>query len=259
LGSPGTAAAPLRIAPTEPSETWFSRPSDPRQAAALHNVAEHLNHHLNNALAVVIGNLELLRGRADQTTATIMDDVASQSWWASSVVRRFQKACYRERLPHHQPVCLSEVYDEALMLLGPRLGDRQVRAEGLTGLQVTGIHADLVEVLVALLENAAQATEAGGRITITAEAAGAWVSLVVRDDGEGMSSEVRHQAATLFFTTRGPRAAGLGLSLVDGVVARHGGWWKLDSHPGEGCRVELHLPAWRAVAAPHFPRPWSHG
>jgi signal transduction histidine kinase len=69
------------------------------------------------------------------------------------------------------------------------------------------------------------------------------VRVVVEDDGPGMPPEVAAHAFEPFFTTRPGVGIGLGLPIVQGIVARHRGSVSLDSRPGDGTRVVVTLPA----------------
>ncbi|MCC7492110.1 MAG: HAMP domain-containing histidine kinase [Fimbriimonadaceae bacterium] len=233
---------------------------------ALRPVAEHLNHHLNNALAVVIGNLEFLREQVQQQPdRQHLDDVIERSWQASNLIRRFQKACFRDGLVRREAVDLAQVATRAMARLGLAAGSPAVSCEGLAGVCVSGLEGDLTEVLVALLENALAAAP-HTPVQVRAEHRGPRVVLTVRDHGPGLDPETTHHAGQLFYTTRGPQAVGLGLALVDGVVTRHGGWWQIESPPEGGCLVRLDLPAWTAPVAalppsqrygvPPQPAPW---
>ncbi|NWG76707.1 MAG: ATP-binding protein, partial [Rubrivivax sp.] len=123
--------------------------------------------------------------------------------------------------------------------------DRVHLGDSLRGLTVRALIDDVVSMVALLIENAIEATAAGGRVDLAARLDGDWVELKVRDDGEGMTAEVAARASEPFFTARGPRHAGIGLSAVDGMVERHGGTWWIDSAPGAGCCVTVRLPAWR--------------
>src|SRR4051794_41886771 len=67
------------------------------------------------------------------------------------------------------------------------------------------------------------------------------VSLSGRDTGVGIPEAVRHRLFEPFFTTKGERGNGLGLSVVYGVVQRHGGGNRGDSDVGRGSTVTVPL------------------
>ena len=97
-----------------------------------------------------------------------------------------------------------------------------------------------------LLFNAIDAMQQSGTIRITTWGADDWAHCSVADTGVGMSDEVRAHAIEPFFTTKGPRGTGLGLSVSHSVMQRHGGELSLRPNEGGGTVVTLRLP--RAVA-----------
>jgi signal transduction histidine kinase len=100
-----------------------------------------------------------------------------------------------------------------------------------------------------LLENATFAVKAAGRpgsVSVTTTPRGDRVVLSVADTGVGMDAAVLSRAADPFFTTRAPGPhVGMGLTIAQAVVRRHGGELTLASQPGVGTTVEVSLPAWR--------------
>jgi len=69
------------------------------------------------------------------------------------------------------------------------------------------------------------------------------VRLTVEDNGCGMSPEVLRRLFEPFFTTKPPgKGTGLGLAVVHGIVAAHGGAARIVSSPGEGTRMEIEFP-----------------
>jgi CheY-like chemotaxis protein len=64
----------------------------------------------------------------------------------------------------------------------------------------------------------------------------------VGDTGAGMSAETRQRALEPFFTTRGPKGVGLGLSVSLGIVQRHRGEMDIESTEGHGTVVTLRIP-----------------
>jgi two-component system NtrC family sensor kinase len=73
------------------------------------------------------------------------------------------------------------------------------------------------------------------------------VELAVRDDGRGISAEDRARLFEPFFSTKGTRGTGLGLSVSWGLVEEHGGWIDVESAPGKGSCFSVRLPVGAAV------------
>jgi two-component system sensor histidine kinase FlrB len=106
---------------------------------------------------------------------------------------------------------------------------------------VTGNRKALAGAVTNLLENALQAVDAGGRVTLSATQRGELLALSVRDDGRGMAREVVERLFEPFFTTRSD-GTGLGLAIARGVARAHGGGIEVHSEPGVGTEFTITLP-----------------
>ena len=106
------------------------------------------------------------------------------------------------------------------------------------------IAAQLNQVFMNLLVNAAQAIEGQGVITLSTgvDSAGVWIEIA--DNGKGMTTEVQQRIFEPFFTTKPVgKGTGLGLSISwDIVVKKHGGSLTVNSAPGAGTRFRIGLP-----------------
>ena len=103
--------------------------------------------------------------------------------------------------------------------------------------------AQLLQVFVNLLNNAAEAIEGPGTIRLTTRVAGSSVQVQVADSGCGIPEENLGRLFTPFFTTKGPgRGTGLGLSIVYGIIKMHRGQITVQSREGEGTTFTVLLP-----------------
>ena len=81
--------------------------------------------------------------------------------------------------------------------------------------------------------------------------AGDYVLIKVKDNGSGMSAEVRERLFEPFFTTKAHgKGTGLGLAMALGIVEQFGGWIEFDSEPGKGTEFRVFLPRCKAVPVP---------
>jgi CheY-like chemotaxis protein len=110
--------------------------------------------------------------------------------------------------------------------------------------------APLREVVMNLVINAVDAMPEGGRISVRTWADDEWVHCAVADTGIGMSPEVRRRALEPFFTTKGLKSTGLGLSLNYGIIERLGGEMSIDSTEGVGTTVAFKLPVANRTTPP---------
>jgi signal transduction histidine kinase len=146
-------------------------------------------------------------------------------------------------------VALDAMVEETLFLLKhhQRFKGFAVDRELAAGLpSALGSREQLIQVLMALVLNAADAMEQGGTLTIrTGRVPGraGEVFLEVADTGPGIPREDQDRIFEPFFTTKPPgRGTGLGLSICYAIVAAHQGRIEVDSAPGRGARFRIHLP-----------------
>jgi signal transduction histidine kinase len=142
---------------------------------------------------------------------------------------------------------LARSVDDTLDLLRHRLTNVRVEKEIETGLRVRGFAGQIDQVFMNLITNAAQAIgtrERGGTIRVAVARAGDEVEISIADDGPGIPPEVIPRIFDPFFTTKDVgEGSGLGLSIVHGIIERHGGKIRVDSRVGEGTTFRITLPA----------------
>ncbi|MDD5298752.1 MAG: bacteriohemerythrin [Rhodocyclaceae bacterium] len=112
---------------------------------------------------------------------------------------------------------------------------------------VTCIPAQINQVILNILVNAAQAIESQGTIFLRTGARDGWAWFEIRDTGKGMAPDVKKRIFEPFFTTKPVgKGTGLGLSLSYGIVSKHGGRIEVDSEPGKGTTFRVWLPVERS-------------
>jgi signal transduction histidine kinase len=124
-----------------------------------------------------------------------------------------------------------------LTILGPRLKDVSLLTEYEKDLpRIQGRGGELNQVWTNLIDNAIDAVNGRGNITVRAYAQGARVVVEVDDDGPGIPREAQVHVFEPFYTTKDiGDGTGLGLAIVRRIVTDHGGEIFVRSEPGETC------------------------
>ncbi len=231
---------------------------------ALRRVAGGVAHAFSNSLTVVLGQADLGLGQESAgRSRTAFEQIRDAGQRSARLTRHLLWFTGRQ---HQNRGWLRT--SEWLRGLEPEL--RTLLAPGTSwSLDTSGsnalLHADpaqLRDVVLELVRNAAESMPAGGRLEITLAERnldaepdpdapddlppGRYQCVIVKDTGGGMTPETVAHVFEPFFTarTKDP-AAGLGLSVAHGVVRAHGGRIELDSTPGHGTTCRVLLPAAR--------------
>ena len=219
--------------------------------ADLGRVAAGLAHELRNPLASMSGCVELLRGGTSLSPqdARLMDIVLREAARLDQLVTRFLQFS-RPTPPRREQADLAEIVRETLEVFARDPAAARVQVVPALVPAPAWCDPDQVrQILWNLLLNAAQAVAgarsgdgAAGtvRVAISAEADGG-ASVLVEDDGPGMSAEEQAQLFTPFFTTKA-KGTGLGLATVQRIVDAHGGLVTVESEAGRGTRFVVRFP-----------------
>jgi signal transduction histidine kinase len=231
--------------------------------AALGAMAGGIAHDFNNALSIIMGFGELLlrdaeAGLSREKATMPLTTILTAAEDAAKIVHRLREF-YRpdETEELRLPVDLNKLIEQAIALTQPRwqtaatAGGRTITISAEPGEIpcIAGDAAELREVLTNLIFNAVDALPKGGAIKLGTHREGEAVVLKISDTGTGMSEEVRQRCLEPFFTTKGRRGTGLGLSMVFGIIQRHEGAIDIESEPGQGTTFALRLPVAKAENA----------
>lgn len=218
-------------------------------------------HDFNNLLGIIIGNLDLLRGRPnlDEDSAEILNDASEAALRGADLTRRLLAFARRQPLQPRRVDINTLVSGTAKLLhrtLGTTIEVRLSLAADLGAVLVDP--TQLATALTNLAVNARHAMPHGGQLVISTRnafldaayaaqhaevTAGSYVALEVTDTGAGMPPDILARAFEPFFTTKDVgMGTGLGLSMVFGFAKQSDGHVKIYSEVGHGTTVRLYLP-----------------
>jgi signal transduction histidine kinase len=255
---------------TREREAALAQVHEMQKVESLGQLTGGVAHDFNNLLMAVLGNLDLLHKHlANDPKARRLIDGAIQGAERGATLTKRMLAFARRQELKPETVDVPSLVHSMVEMLGRSLGPGvQIATDFEPDLPPTRVDPNQLELaLLNLALNARDAMPLGGQLTISAHrervavgdvpglAPGDYVCIAERDTGNGMDEQTLKRATEPFFTTKGTgRGTGLGLSMVDGLVAQSGGAMRIASQPGLGATVELWLPISEAGEATR-PRP----
>lgn len=218
---------------------------DQAKLAALGEMSGAVAHGIRNPLASIRSSAELMLDGPAEAARGAAQDIVAQSDRLEDWVR--------ELLSYTQPLDATA----AVVPLGPLvrrcLDDfaREFERRHIDACQhmqadlpaVRGDAMLLEQVMRTLMSNAVEAMGNGGRIEVSGKSDGAgrgMVLLEVRDSGPGLTADQLARVGQPFYTTK-PRGLGVGLAMARRIIERAGGRLEVDSTPGRGTAVRLHM------------------
>lgn len=221
--------------------------------AAAGNLASSLAHEINNPLNAVINCLYLLQSGTDAgKTQELLQSASSELARVERIVR--QSLSYYRVGAKPQMVDLALLVSDSLQVFDQKCRTAQVRI--FTKLRplprILSNPDELRQVIDNLLLNALEAMPDGGTLTIAHRAAPSpiggklGVHFTIADTGCGIGPEARHRIFEPFFSTKAEKGTGLGLWIVNGILAKHGATIRVRSSCGPGRTgtvVSLAFPA----------------
>ncbi len=227
--------------------------------AGIGQIAAGVAHEINNPMCFVTANIEALLDdlrtapELPAALAEYRDDVLPETVdgikRVNSIVddlRRFARGEPEQFIAFD----LAEEIAAAVRIARTQIkATQQLVVEVPPELPMTGMPRQLGQVVLNLIVNALQALRDQGQVSVNAALHDERIVLTVRDDGAGMTEEIRQRIFEPFFTTKERQGVGLGLALVHGIVESHGGVIEVESALGAGSTFRLVLPRARKPAA----------
>ena len=230
--------------------------------ASMGKLSATVAHELNNPISGMLTYVRLVeRELVDQPLAGDVRDeinrylqlVQRECVRCGNIVRNLL-AFSRRSTGDTAQVDLNEVVERSVMLI-----QHHTEMEGITvrtrplpseDRHIVADAGEIEQALVALMVNALEAMQRGGRLEVTLTGDSERVAIDISDTGAGIPAEILPLIFEPFYSTKtNETGSGLGLAVVYGIVHRHGGTISVDSEVGVGTRFHITLP--RAPAAPH--------
>jgi len=242
-----------------------------RRLEIVGSMAGGIAHEFNNHLTPVHGYIELALDQLEETHAaykglvTALDRVE----YCSELVAQIQ-AYGRKSFLLPKPIEITRVLPSvirvALSTIDENRGRIRIEEQWPPFLPTIWIdQGQFQQAITHLIRNAMQAMPDGGRLTIRAEEIyfdqtrneehpdarpGDWIRIRITDTGRGISRENLERVMDPFYTTHEPGSGtGMGLKMVQGMIAQHGGWMEIQSEENKGTEIRLYLPVKRPEAA----------
>jgi hypothetical protein len=141
---------------------------------------------------------------------------------------------------------IHEGIDSSLVLLHNKIIDKKISVRKDYG-DFEGLEcfpSKFNQVIMNILTNSIQAMEESkGELVIQTVSSAIGVKIIIKDNGKGMTSEVKEHIFDPFFTTKEVgQGTGLGLSISYGIIERHNGNIDVISEPGKGTEFIISLP-----------------
>lgn len=220
--------------------------------AAIGEITAGVAHEINNPVAVLQGNLDVVRDllgenvRLAETEFRLIDEQVSRINLIVTKLLQFAKPEeYAGFVERHSP---GEVIGDCLPLVQHLLNkaDIEVSRESLATRLILMNRTELQQVLVNLMVNALHAMPGSGTLTLIDEdfdqKGKPGIRISIRDTGTGMSPEILGRIFDPFYTTKRREGTGLGLSISKTLIDRQGGALAVESEPGKGTLFTIWLP-----------------
>jgi signal transduction histidine kinase len=237
--------------------------------AAIGQTIAALSHHIKNILQGLRSGSDILRmGLAEK------DDELVQRGW--KIVEKNQGKIYdlvmdmlsysKEREPAIEETDLNQVVRDVIELLKARADEAGARLEPRLDENLPVAQADpegMHRALLNIVGNALDAVEdrKNGQVLVgtNLESDGAWVRLVVADNGVGISPDMAAEIFRPFVSTKGAKGTGLGLAVSRKILREHGGDITVQSEPGRGSKFIIRLPVKSPLSEPSGPQTIAPG
>lgn len=212
--------------------------------AALGELSARMAHEIRNPLAALCGSVQLLSSTEDinEPDARLLAIVTREAERLDTLISEFLMYA-RPAKPLTELIKLHTYIEEEFLFLvhDPRFISISLQNLVPDAAEVAFDPNQLHQVLINLMQNAADAMPLGGIIKIECNFEQTMVSISITDNGTGIAEEDAQHLFEPFWTTK-PAGTGLGLAISYRIIEAHGGTLSVESPQIGGCRFVISLP-----------------
>jgi two-component system sensor histidine kinase PilS (NtrC family) len=212
--------------------------------AALGELSARMAHEIRNPLAALCGSVQLLSSATDiqEYDARLLAIVTREAERLDALISEFLMYA-RPATPHLERITLHPYIGEEFIFLAndPRFINITLQNLIPKSAEVRVDPNQLRQVIINLLQNAAEAMPDGGIIRIESSVTSDTAIVSITDNGFGIGEDAAQHIFEPFWTTK-PAGSGLGLSISYRIIEAHGGSLTVESPPAGGCRFVITLP-----------------
>ena len=203
-------------------------------------------HDIRNPISIVQGYAEILKRTSDlpEQYVEYVENILSESERLAGLANEFLDYSRGEIRLDFSPVELDLFLKKLETVVRRRFGSKKVRLRFENAGPRSAIfdQARVFRMLVNLTENARKALGRDGELLVRFEEQDGSLVIRVADSGEGMSREALEHIFEPFYSSSSSGGTGLGMLIVKNIVEAHQGEIEIQSEPGEGTEVVIHLP-----------------
>ncbi len=212
--------------------------------AALGELSARMAHEIRNPLAALCGSVQLLSSATDiqEHDARLLAIVTREAERLDALISEFLVYA-RPAPPQLEMVPLHRFVEEEFLFLAndPRFASITLHNLVLPSVDVIVDPNQLHQVIINLLQNAADALPDGGDIMVECNVTTSSACISITDNGAGITEDALQHLFEPFWTTK-PAGTGLGLAISYRIIEAHGGDLTVEAAPSGGCRFVISLP-----------------
>ena len=217
---------------------------------AIGQLASGMAHDFNNILSVIMGMTQfLLKTETNEDSRKKLNSIIKASTDGATIISRIQEFSRVKAASEWQSLDINEILNDVIALTYSSIKQKK-EIDGIQisiethfdpNLFVLGNQSELRTAFTNILFNSMDATVKSGIISITTWSDSDSVFISLEDNGIGMTEETKQKIFEPFFSTKGTKGNGLGMSQVYGIVKRHHGDIEVESELNKGTKITIKL------------------